>query len=150
MPHPDLLQWRRHCKASDRKRGKSFIKDRQARGRRGLSTHTGEFTSSESPDITSAQSCFLLKALSSRWASPRVVTYWKPHKWAGTNAEKRENIYIYIKEDNLFAFASRGHQQTAACFPPAAPTADVTNLIISLIRLDDKTECRIRSLGLIS
>lgn len=34
-----------------------------------------QFTSSESPDITSAQSCFLLKALSSRWASPRVVTY---------------------------------------------------------------------------
>lgn len=33
------------------------------------------FTSSESPDITRAQSCFLLKALSSRWASPRVVTY---------------------------------------------------------------------------
>lgn len=41
----------------------------------GLDSLSGTLTSSESPDITRAQSCFLLKALSSRWASPRVVTY---------------------------------------------------------------------------
>lgn len=61
---------------------------------------------------------------------------------------KYKYTYIYIKEDNLFAFASRGHQQTAACFPPAALTADVTYLIISLIGLDDKTERRLYHLAL--
>ncbi len=52
-----------------------FHKERGFSGRRvsHIQMHS-EFTSSESPDITSAQSCFLLKALSSRWASPRVVT----------------------------------------------------------------------------
>lgn len=32
-------------------------------------------TSSESPEMTSAQSCFLLNAFSSRWASPRLATF---------------------------------------------------------------------------
>lgn len=52
-----------------------FHKEREVSGRRvsHVQMHA-VFTSSESPDITSAQSCFLLKALSSRWASPRVVT----------------------------------------------------------------------------
>lgn len=35
-------------------------------------------TSRESPEMTRAQSCFLRKAFSSRWASPRLVT------WKGT------------------------------------------------------------------
>lgn len=53
--------------------GQRFIRTQQpVEGR--FNPHSG-LTSSESPDITSAQSCFLLKALSSRWASPRVVTY---------------------------------------------------------------------------
>lgn len=36
-----------------------------------------EPTSSESPEITRAQSCFRRKAFSSRWASPRLVTWGK-------------------------------------------------------------------------
>lgn len=120
-----------------------FHKDREVRGRRIKHTQThSEFTSSESPDITSAQSCFLLKALSSRWASPRVVTYSNGnhiHKCTRmqteTNAQERKRKKKYIKDDNPSAFASwllsgRWFLQIPACFPPAAMTADVKYLII--------------------
>lgn len=70
-----------------------FHKDKQVRGRNVRHTQMlSEFTSSESPDITSAQSCFLLKALSSRWASPRVVTYGK-----GNHIYKRMHMQAHTR-----------------------------------------------------
>lgn len=54
--------------------------------------HKVELTSSESPDITRAQSCFLLKALSSRWASPRVVTCGRPQLETHARANTLESV----------------------------------------------------------
>lgn len=67
-------------------------------------------TSSESPDITSAQSCFLLKALSSRWASPRVVTCdinIHAHK-----DSKKKNLIKDVEDYSMSAFTLWCYQDT--------------------------------------
>lgn len=61
------------------------------------------FTSRESPDMTSAQSCFLLKAFSSRWASPLLDTYQKKHKTHPiTKAMFRLSVPIHLLESDLW------------------------------------------------
>lgn len=47
-------------------------------------------TSRESPEMTRAQSCFLRKAFSSRWASPRLVT-WKGTQGCGRPCSPQNN-----------------------------------------------------------
>lgn len=69
-------------------------------------------TSRESPEMTRAQSCFLRKAFSSRWASPRLVT-WKgtdmEHAWLSGNGRQQEST-------GLLELA-----QTTSSPPPPSP-----------------------------
>ena len=76
-------------------------------------------TSRESPEMTSAQSCFLRKAFSSRWASPRLVTSTK-----GSMGFFRQEYW------NEFPCPSPGDLPNSG-IEPVSPALQVDSLLLS-------------------
>lgn len=85
-------------------------------------------TSRESPDMTSAQSCFLRKAFSSRWASPRLVTCTKGGGTQITVLPKADALTCLVYES--VRSRSRSYLHVKLCkrqLFPVSPTALGTN-----------------------